>query len=968
VSGVRFGLLGPLEAVDDGVGDRTPTAPRQRRLLLALLVSGAHPLTPERLAEIVWPEEGDRPQDPVRTIRTYVSRLRAILEPDGVDDAPGVLVGGPDHYRLVLEDQELDAVVFEEEVSAAAGLVDDDPDAALREVERALDRWRGPALAEVADEPWAQPMAIRLEEMHLAAQELRFRCLLDTDRAVEAHRQLEEHVRRHPLRERPFGQLLVALQRTGRMAEATRRFQAYRDRLAEETGLDPSPELVDLHSRLLGDAERVGSGATATWNLLPAARTELVGRDAESAAVARALETSRVLTLTGVGGVGKTRLALAVSQSRRADGDDVAWVDLSPVTSDDDVVSAVFAALRVPTAARADHLEGLVRLLGAQPAVLVLDNCEHVVEGAASLVDRATQAGPKLTVLATSREPLGLDGEHVYRVPSLDQDTGAALFLARARVSVSAPIRARAREIALRLDGIPLAIELAAARTAHLGIDDLTIRLDERFWLLTGGRRSLARHRTLRATMDWSYDLLPTPEQAALRAASVFVGGFDAAGLAGILDIDEHDALDRLATLVDASLVEVDSGTSPTRYRLLETVRLYAEERLVEAGEADTVRQAHTEHYLERALRSPPTIVDLAPWWWSADEDAADSANQVAALERLDRAGRLQDVGRLAARLATRFISRGFSDSDRRFLCRSDVIEALHDEAERALYLLASADDANHLGRLSEQFEYGRAAVASATDPRVRGAAAIYTFLAGSIAAAAEGQQALHGLDLQRMVDAALAALPDDAPVISHHLRLQRPMGLLVQGRCAESVDLLEELVADGDGFAASELMVVLHVLGEHDRALRVPAPSEVQVGYGLWDYRVPLARAMVAAAQQQHEQAQQCLAAAAVEVRGHPMPLCDRDVLLGCAVLAHHAGEHRRASRLLAALRGLTRTPGTFAAYLAYRDRVRDTLDPAERRAILETTVSHQPATALARELSRRSERQPHRSGSNRL
>jgi predicted ATPase/DNA-binding SARP family transcriptional activator len=814
VSGVRFGILGPLEVVDARGGVRTPTAFRPRRLLLALLVAGGDPLTPEQLADIVWPDD-DRPRDPVRTIRTYVSRLRAILEPDGADRAPRVLVGGPERYHLSLADHDLDAAAFEDDVTAATDRVDEDPVVALRLVEGALDRWRGPALAEVADEPWAQPSAIRLEELRLDALELRSRCLLDSGRHVEAHRALEEHVRRHPLRERPLGQLLVALQRTGRMAEATHRFHAYRERLAEETGLDPSPELVDLHDRLLAGLERAGPGATASWNLLPAARTELVGRDAEVAAVARTLEGSALLTLTGVGGVGKTRLALAVANTRRAAGDRVAWVDLSSVTTDDEVVAAVFATLRVPMAARGDHLDGLVRLLSARPAALVLDNCEHVLDGVVSLVDRATRAGPQLTVLATSREPLGLDGEHVVRVPSLTRDAGAALFLARARVPESAAIRTRAGEIAARLDGIPLAIELAAARTAHLGIDDLATRLDQRFWLLTGSRRSVARHRTLRATMDWSYDLLAGPQQAALRAASVFVGGFDLVALAALLRIDERDALDRLSVLVDASLVEAETDTSPTRYRLLETVRLYAEERLVEAGEAGTVREAHTEHYLARALAHPPTIEDLAPWWWSDDQDALDSGNHGAALERLDHAGRHRDTGRLAARLATLFISRGFSDPDRRFLCRREVIDALDDEAERALYLLASADDANHLGRLTEQFAYGRAAIAAATDPRVRGAAAIYTFLGGSIVAVAHGPQALHGLDLQRMVDAALAALPDDAPVIRHHLRLQRPMGLLVNGRAAEAVELLEELVADGDGFAASELMVVLHALGD---------------------------------------------------------------------------------------------------------------------------------------------------------
>ena len=949
-------MLGPLEVVDGDGARCEPSAGRQRRLLLALLVNADDTLSVDQLVDAVWSEGEDLPNNPYATVRTYLTRLRHLLEPDEGDELR-LVVGGPDRYGLRLDGHEVDAALFAADVASATAAIDDDPHRALRDLERGLARWRGPALADVADENWAKPDAVRLDELRLHAHELGFRCLLDTGQHAEALPEIERHVRAHPLRERPCGQLMVALHRTGRMAEATHQFQAYREHLAEETGLDPSPELLDLHERLLAGPERAGLDTTATWNLLPATRTELIGRDAEVAVVGQMIEGASVLTLTGVGGVGKTRLALAVADARRAAGDRVAWVELSSVTTDDDVVAAVFAALRVPMVARADHLEGLVRLLSAHPALLVLDNCEHVLEGVASLVDQATRAGPRLTVLATSREPVGLDGEQIYRVPSLDQDAGVALFLARARVSASATVRARAREIVRRLDGIPLAIELAAARTAHLGVDDLAARLDERFWLLTGSRRSVARHRTLRATMDWSYGLLSAREQAALRATAVFVGDFDVDALAGIHRTDEHDALDGLATLVDASLVEVENGTSPTRYRLLETVRLYAEERLVETGEAETVRGAHTEHYLARALAYPPTIADLAPWWWSADIDVADNGNHVAALERLDRADRCQDVGRLAARLATQFISRGFSDPERRYLCRSDVIAALDDDAERALYLLASADDANHLGRLAEQFEFGRAAIAAATDPRVRGAAAIYTFLGGSIVAAAEGPQALHGIDLQRMVDAALATLADEAPVIRHHLRLQRPMGLLVQGNCAEAVEPLEELVADGDGFAASELMVVLHVLGEHDRALHVPAPSDVQIGYGLWDYRVPLVRAMVAAARQQHHEARRWLAAAAAEVRGHPMPLCDRDVLLACAVLAHHARDHRHASQLLAALRGLTRTPGTFATYLAYRDRVRDELPPTERRAILDQAAATQPAKTLARELSRHSE-----------
>lgn len=706
-----------------------------------------------------------------------------------------------------------------------------------------------------------------------------------------------------------------------------------------------------MHRRLLNGLDPEGSNAATAaggWNELPEPRTPLVGRGGPVREIVELLATTRLMTLTGVGGVGKTRLALEVARRVRQGGGHAVFVDLSVASNGSGVVDAVFAALRLPPAARSDDLDGLVRVLRSRPALLVVDNCEHVLDTVAEVTDRFTRDCPELTVLATSREAIGIDGEYSYHVPSLELAAGVALFTSRA--SAAAPQRGPApyegdavEEICRRLDGIPLAIELAAARTSHLTAAAIVERLDDRFWLLAGSRRSLGRHQTLQATMDWSYDLLEEGEQAVLRATAVFVGGFDAVALAAVAERSDDDTLDRLATLVRSSLVEVDHGAARPRYRLLETVRLYAQDRLADAGELAGRRAAHAQHVLAGALTHPPRLDDLESWGTNTEDDT-DLSNHVAALEWFDRHDAPADLGRLAARIPLVLGYVGFVDADGRYLGRDDVTAALQDPEERALSLTASAVNASYLGRFRDQLTFGEAALKAATDPVVRGAAT--TMLANA-------HTVFDPLPIPGLVVDAQADLPASAVMIRHGLRTQLPLGLVREGRLTEAADMLQSLAREGDGFAAGELMLVLLLLGKHQQALAVPRPSDLDPHLAFWDYRWSLLRALVAAMEGRFGAAGQQLPDAADQIRSSPIKLLDTDVLLGCAALAYHAGDHHRASEILASFRGEVRTPASFALYVHYRDRLKARLSKPELAGILERVTDLDPAEVLDRELA---------------
>jgi predicted ATPase/DNA-binding SARP family transcriptional activator len=946
---VRFGILGPLEVVDEHGARCAPSARRQRRLLLALLVAGNDSLSVDQLVAAVWSDDEELPRSPVPTVRTYLARLRGLLDPDpGV--GPRLVVGGPERFALRLDGHVVDAGLFEADIASATTSMDGDPQRALRDLERGLGRWRGPALTDVADEDWAKPEAVRLDELRVQAQELRFRCLLETGQHAEAVSEIERHVRLHPLRERPWGHLMVALQRSGRSLEASEAFRAYRDRLVDEAGLEPSAELEQLHRRLLagGDAhQRQGGRPTSSGRQLPPARTRLVGRDEPIAEVTELLARARLVTLTGVGGVGKTRLALEIARGWQTAGNRVLFADLSVISDGGDVVDAVFDALHLSGEARGDHLDGVVRVLASGPALLVLDNCEHVVDAVTVLTDRLTRDCPVVTVLTTSRELLGLDGEHVYRVPPLDPVAAVELFVARAAEVAGTGVERgeldRVAEICRRLDGIPLAIELAAARCSHMTVPAIATHLDRRFWLLAGGRRAVGRHRTLQSTLDWSYDLLDEDDQAVLRAASVFVGGFDAQALSAVAERSEPETLDHLGVLVTSSLIDLDRQPSRTRYRLLETVRHYAHDRLTDADEATDRTRRHAQYYLAHGVAHPPRLVDLAPWGLIGPI-GDDDRNHLRALDWFDRHGQLTHLGRLAARLPTVLGAGSFVDTPSRYLGRDDVAAALDDPAERALYLTASALNASYLGRFRDQLALAEAAMSASSEPATRAAAAILTANACTI---------FNPHRIPELIDEGLQDLPDTAVTIRQDLGLQRPLGLIREGRLHEAAEQLEGFLSAGQGFAATELMFVRHLLGQRDRALCLPLPGDLGADYSIWNYRWSLLRVLVTAADRELDEAHRHLAEAAAQVRSSPLRLLTNDVLIGVAALAYHDGQDRRASEILASFRGFVRSPATFATYIHYRDLVKARLPPEERTSILEQAAALDPSTVLEQELA---------------
>ncbi len=462
--------------------------------------------------------------------------------------------------------------------------------------------------------------AARLEELRLAALESR----IEADLASAAHEalvpELEALIASHPYRERLRGQLMLALYRSGRQAEALEAYQAARRMLVDELGLDPSPQLQELEAAILRHDPALVPAPQAARRRLPVPLTPLVGRQLELAAVTALLRDPdvRLLTLTGPGGTGKTRLALAAA-TELADEllDGALFIDLSPLEDADLVETTIARAFEVGESADRTPLEALKDALGEARMLLLLDNFERVHE-AAPLVTKLLAAAPGLTVLVTSRVVLHVSGEHEYTVPplavpargveadveALSQNEAVALFVARASAvlpgyRLTADDAPAVAEICRALDGLPLALELAAARTKLLSPQELLDRLARRLDELSGGPRDApARQQTLRAAIDWSYDLISPEEQELFRRLSVFVGGFDLAAAEAVAGAD----LDLLTSLVDKSLLRHRDG----RFRMLETVRQYAQELLEAAGEEDATRRRHAEHFLALAEELEP--------------------------------------------------------------------------------------------------------------------------------------------------------------------------------------------------------------------------------------------------------------------------------------------------------------------------------------------------------------------------
>lgn len=592
-----YGLLGPVEVRLDGHALPLPGA-RQRLLLAMLLVNANHIVPAVRVIDELW--GADLPADPRATLRSQVSRLRRALGPAGQDLA--TLEGG---YRLAVPRGRLDCCRFEDALAEAART---DGEPALRLLDEALALCRGPTLGEFADRPFALATATRLNELRAAAAERRGELLLSLGLPEEAIAALQALLAEHTDREQARGLLMQALYRVGRHTEALAAFRWWRRHLATELGLDPSPALQAIEQDILrhtAGTPDVRGVAVSRTHPLPRPVTSFVGREEDLAAVTGRLDRARLVTLHGPGGVGKTRLALEVAErtgGRYRHG--VCFCDLAAVTGPDAVTRALATAIGLNERAFQRLGDQLVEALTDRHLLVVLDNCERVVPEVAVLAERLLRETREVILLATTRVRLEVDGEHVWPVRPLSVSGPGApaiqLFLDRAHAAdpgaaQQAMDNAELTALCTSLDGLPLAIELAAARLPGTTVSGLAGNLRDRFGLLTVGRRADGRHHSLRAVVDWSYEQLTREQRDLFDRLAVFHGSFDAAAAsAAAASRDEPaDVTHVLLHLVDLSLVTADLDGGTTRYRLLETLRSYGLQRLAESGQLDAVRAGH---------------------------------------------------------------------------------------------------------------------------------------------------------------------------------------------------------------------------------------------------------------------------------------------------------------------------------------------------------------------------------------
>lgn len=657
-------MLGPFEVrADDGGLADVPGA-RLRGLLIALALRPGQVVPKASLIDWIWGEHP--PADATNALQRLVSRLRKALP-------GGAVEGRTDGYRLTVEPDAVDAVRFERLVTAGQARTEDGLQR-VRLLREALGLWRGAALQDVGLRGSAafDAAAVRLEGLRLTATEERVDAEVTLGRGAEMVTELTDLVAANPVRERLVAALMRALVAAGRDSEALLVYQRAREALADALGADPSPELAALHVALLRG--ELGRREESPRTNLRAELTTFVGRSADVAAVRELVAEHRLTTVIGPGGSGKTRLATETARTLLGDLPHGAWlVELAAIGVDGDVAQSALAGLGLrdallggaPNAEPADRLIAAIR---EREALLILDNCEHVIESAAVLAHRLLGECRRLRILATSREPLGITGEALWPVEPLalpegdagpgEIESSPAVQLLRDRAgAVRRDLRIDAHTLSTMarvcrvLEGMPLAIELAAARLRTMSIDQLANRLDDRFRLLTSGSRTaLPRHRTLRAVVDWSWELLTGAERIVLRRLSVFSGGASLEAAERVCaggGVEREQVLELLTALAEKSLLLAEGDGAP-RYRMTGTIKEYAAQRLAEAGEPDLARHAHLACFTELAETAEPRLRRAEQLEWLATLEV-EHDNIGSAMRGALAAGEAQAAMRLAA-------------------------------------------------------------------------------------------------------------------------------------------------------------------------------------------------------------------------------------------------------------------------------------------------------------------------------
>ncbi len=703
---MRFGILGPLEVADEGGRELLLGGHTQRSVLAILLLHANEVVARDRLIEELW--SGQPPASAATSLQAHISRLRRALR----EDRRILTTGGG--YLIRVADGELDRERFERMVEdGAAAISAGDWGLASATLREALSLWRGPPLSDFQYDSFTQAEIARLEELRVAAVEQRVEAELALGRDVTVIGDLERLVREHPYRERLHGQLMLALYRTGRQADALAAYQAARRTLVEELGLEPSAELRELEQDILRHDPSLSPPAAQApppaVGHLPVPATPFLGRARELAEVSALLRGAdrRLVTLTGAGGSGKTRLALRVAQACAGDYPGGAWfVGFADLTDPGLIASAICRTLRLdeqPDVTPAQRLEGYLR---DREQLLVLDNLEQLTPGAAVLSELLAGC-PGVKMLATSREPLHLGGEQQYEVPVLRPEDAIELFTTSANTVAPNLVieRETAAAVCERLDRLPLAIELAAARTKVIPPAEILARLERRLSVLGAGPRDAPRRQqTLEATIDWSYDLLTENERRLFTRLAVFAAGCTLQAAEAVCDAE----LDTLGTLVDRSLLRADGD----RYWMLQTLREYALERLARAGEEDHVRRRHAEWFV--------ALLQAAGIGTYVDVDmgqvkvvfAAELENFRAALEWAQRATEIETIARLAAPLAHGWSVEGRLSETDRWLGVARERSAEYPPSLQAKVLLAACELACARGAYEESADLSEQALA----------------------------------------------------------------------------------------------------------------------------------------------------------------------------------------------------------------------------------------------------------------